>query len=142
MFQNGNGQMAVILLFVGIALAVMILINVFVCWLLQRAYASIPAEHRQMEPAMVWLLLIPCFNLIWNFMVFPKLGRSFRAYFESKGDTSHGDSGEKMGLWYAICTVCSIIPCVGYVAGPASLVLLIICLIKFSDLRNRVIAGS
>ena len=91
---------------------------------------------------MVWLLLIPCFNIIWNFMVFPKLGRSFRAYFESKGDSANADCGEKMGLWYSICAACGIIPCVNYVAGPASLVLLIICLIKFSDLRNKVLASS
>ena len=40
-----------------------------------------------MEPAMVFLLLIPCFGLVWNFFLYPRLSRSFQKYFQSVGDT-------------------------------------------------------
>jgi hypothetical protein len=49
-----------------------------------------------------------------------------------------GDCGKGIGLWYAICAVCCIIPCLNYVAGPAALVLLIIYLVKVMDLKNQI----
>ncbi len=110
-----------------------------ICWLVSSCYQVIPQQFRRMEPGMVWLLLIPCFNLVWLFFVFPRLPQSFKAYFDSIGRTDVEDCGEKLGWAYAICVVCGIIPLVGYLAGPASLVLLIIYLIKVMGLKKQVL---
>ena len=101
-------------------------------------YQRVPPAFRKLDPALVWLLLIPCFNSIWNFFVYPKLSDSFAAYFQSIGDNSVGDCGRGLGLAYSICCVVSIIPFLGCLTGLASLVLLILYLVKANELKNRI----
>jgi hypothetical protein len=119
---------------VGVAITILIIL------LISGALKTVPQEYREMEPGMVWLLLIPVFNLIWNFFVFPRVSKSFEKYFEAQGRTEFGDCGGKIGLWYAICVACCIVPCLNYIAGPASLVLLIIYLVKVLGLKKFVTA--
>jgi hypothetical protein len=127
------GIAVVIGLVVGLGIAAVI------CFILSDCFKAIPQEHREMEPGMVWLLMIPCFPLVWNFFVFLKLPKSYQSYFAAQGVEDVGDCSEKLGLWYAITVACSIIPCVNYIAGPASLVLLIIYLVKAVELKKRVL---
>lgn len=129
--------------FVGIAfgLAVGIAINVIICFFLYRDFEALPERYRQLSSGLVWLLIIPIFNLVWNFFVFPKLSASYQSYFTEQGDTSVGDCNKTLGLVYAILAVCSIIPCIGIIAGLAGLVVLIIYLVKMNELKNRVEAA-
>lgn len=120
------------------ALLVGLAIAAFICWLMVKNYERVPAKYRTMEPAHVWFNLIPCVGLVFNFWVFPGLAKSFKSYFDSKGDTSVGDCGEKIGLWYSICTVCCLVPYLGAITGIASLILLILFLIKAGDLKNKI----
>jgi hypothetical protein len=113
-----------------------LLISVLICYLVYNLYLSIPAEKRELDPVKVWFLLIPCVPLVFNFFVFPGLARSMRAALAAQGVTVE-ETLEKLGLWYSITTCCCLIPCVGYVAGPASLVLLIIFLIKGYDQKKQ-----
>jgi hypothetical protein len=127
-----------ILAIAGISILVAIAINVLICYLLQRCYDRIPPQFRKQQPGMVWLLLIPCFHIVWNFFVFPPLSKSFKAYFDSIDRTDVGDCQESIGLAYSVCAAVSIIPYVGCLTGIASLVLLIIYLIKTNDLKNQI----
>jgi hypothetical protein len=139
--QNGPEDavvLTVIVIVAAVFLVVGIAITVAILWALYSCYDRIPAQHRQMEPWQVWLLLIPCFNLVWNFMVFPNLSKSFASYFRSVGRYDVGDCGEQVGLWYAICAALSVIPLVNYIAGPASLILLIIFLVKALTLKGQI----
>lgn len=87
---------------------------------------------------MVWLLMIPCFNLFWNFMVFLKVPDSFKSYFDSIGRADVGDCGRGIGLWFSICSALCLVPVVQYAAGLAALVLLVLCMVKFHDLQSRI----
>ncbi len=87
---------------------------------------------------MVWLLLIPCFNIVWNFLVFPKVSESYSIYFAVQGRNDVGDAAGGIGLAYAISFACLLIPCVNYVAALAAFVLLIIYLVKITGLKNQV----
>lgn len=138
--QHGmeGAPLAMMLTVAGIVVCVIFAINIVICFLLSDALRRLPPQFRKMEPGMVWLLLIPCFNMVWNFFVYPKVSDSYSAYFAVQGRTDVGDAGGRLGLAYAICAVCSIIPCVGYVAGLAGLVLLIIYLIKITGLKNQI----
>ena len=91
-----------------------------------------------MEPGMVWLLMIPLFQIVWNFFVLPKTSRSFQRYFAAQGRTEFGDCGEKIGLWCAICFALNLVPCVGLVAWLAAIVLLIMYLVKVVGLKQFV----
>lgn len=131
-------QFAALLAIWGIAIGIGLAIHVVVCLLLSGCCSRIPQQFRKQEPGMVWLLMIPCFYLVWNFFVYQRLADSFKAYFDSVGRTDVGDCGKSIGLAYAICAACCIIPCVNYLAFPAALVLLIIYLVKAMDLKSRI----
>ena len=113
-------------------------LNIVVIFLLYQDFERIPRGFRKLEPGLVWLLLVPCFHLVWNFFVFPRLSDSFKAYFNSVGDTSVGNCGHDLGFGYAICTAVSLIPFVGCLTGIAALVLLILFLVKANELKNRI----
>ena len=129
-----GGFLMVILIIVVVVFAIMI----FIYWLLYSALAAVPQQYREMEPGMVFLMLIPCFNLIWVFFVGARIPRSFQNYFEAHERYDHGDCGAQIGLWWGICTVCQIIPLVNYIAGPAALVLLIVFLVKISSMKGEI----
>ena len=131
-------QFGTFLTIMGVVFAISLAVHVLVCALLSTCYSRIPKQFRKQEPGMVWLLMIPCFNVVWNFFVYLQLADSYKAYFASVGRTDVGDCGKGIGLGYAICAACCIIPCVNYLAGPAALVLLIIYLVKAMDLKNQI----
>jgi hypothetical protein len=122
----------------GCFLLAMIGFLVFVYWQLHRAFDAVPEPYRQMPGWQVWLLLIPCFGIVWNFFVFQKLPRSMQAYLESRGDGFSVGSLEQLGLWYAILSVASIVPYIGGCFGLAALVVLIIFLVKVVELRKKI----
>ena len=140
MNENEQGMLAagVIAVAAIVGLIVMLAINAVVCWLVSSSLAKVPAEHRKMEPGKVWLLMIPCFSLVWNFFVFQRVPESFQSYFASIGRQDLGDCGKQIGLWYAICGACSVVPFLNYLAGPAGLVLLILNLVKFNQLKSEI----
>ena len=136
--EVGAGILAALGIFLFIGIAIGLAIAIVILYLLYSCFERIPPQHRQMESWQVFLLLIPCFNLVWNFFVLPKLARSYQSYFAEQERTDVGDCGEQIGLWYAICTVAGIVPLVNYVAAPASLVLGIIYLVKVLTLKGQI----
>jgi hypothetical protein len=127
---------------IAVACLVGLAIAIYICWLMVKNYERVPAKYRTMEPGHVWFNLIPCVSLVFNFWVFPGLSKSYKAYFDSKGDTSVWDCGEKLALWYSISCVCCLIPYLGGLIGIAGLVLLIMYLIKANELKNKIPQGA
>lgn len=116
----------------------LLILSAIVCFFTSQMVKRIPAEHRQIEPGMVWLLMIPCFSLIWNFFVFPKIAKSFQSYFNSVNVMDVGDCAAQLSLIYCIVSITSFIPVIGGIMALAALVLLILVLVKFNDLKNRI----
>lgn len=46
--------------------------------------AAVPAENRKMSPNQVWLVLIPVFGLIWQFIMVSRLADSLQAEFKKR----------------------------------------------------------
>ena len=132
------GIITTILIVALIAMAISLAINIAICALHYSCLSRLPAEHRKMEPWQVWLLLIPIFNFFWNFMVYQRIPESYQSYFAAKGIDGSGDCGKNLGLWYSICVIGAFVPCAGYVAAPASLVLMIIFIVKEFELRGKI----
>ena len=116
-----------------------------ICLFLSSCFKRIPEEHRKLRPGMVWLLMIPCFNIVWNFFVYPALSASYTAAFESEGSHSHGDCGRRLALVYCIlvtlAVVLSWVPCLGIMScfiSPASLIVWIMLLVKASSLKSQI----
>ena len=137
-----------LLIGLGIALVFYLVVVGFVCWLLSGWLAKIPPEHRKVEPGKVWLLMIPLFQLVWNFFVFPPMAESFDACFRSKNEPAESALGlAKVFCWVNVgAFVGGLIPCLSIFLGPlgglATLVLLILVLVKFHALKEKVVAGT
>ncbi|MGC8624969.1 MAG: hypothetical protein ACP5VQ_06860 [Phycisphaerae bacterium] len=137
--NSQHAAVAVGLIFFMFIVAVIGLgIAVAICWVLYSCLKRIPEPFRLQQPGLAFLLLIPLFNLVWNFFVYPPLAKSYKAYFDSNGDTSVGDCGYGIGLAYSICAALCVIPVINIAAGLATLVLLILYLIKAWNLRSRI----
>ena len=92
-------------------LAVGLLPTIFYCLTLSRALARCAPESRAMQPGMVWLLFIPAFNLVWNFIIVSALSRSLRSEFQRRG-LGEVDTGHTLGMAFSILACLSIIPIV------------------------------
>jgi hypothetical protein len=120
-----------------------VIFSAIAAYFVSDALAVIPAEHQKnMTPGQVWLLVIPVFGLVWNFFVYHRVALSFQAYFESNGRPQPGDYGKQMGLIYSILAACSIVPCVGSLAGIAALVIVILLIVKFQEYKKMIISGG
>jgi hypothetical protein len=88
---------------------------------------------RTLQPGTVWLLLIPFFNLIWNFFVVIGMANTLGNEFRARGVTQiDPEPGKSLGLAMCICGACSIIPLLGLLIAPVYLVLWIIYWVKIT----------
>lgn len=110
-------------------------VQALVCWLVVNCFNVIPRKYHLQDPNMTWLLLVPFFNLYWNFKVYPALAESYQAFFYSHGIADVGDCGQALARWYCICALLWFIPCAAWIA---SLALLIVFLIRAHELRDRI----
>ena len=83
---------------------------------------------------MVWLLLIPLFNLVWNFFVVIGIANSLANEYVRRGRPSPEPSpGKSIGIAMSVCACCGVIPILGVLAGLAYLVLWVIYWAKISE---------
>src|ERR1019366_6551289 len=55
-----------------------------------------------MEPGMVWLMLIPCVNIVWQFMIAINVPGSLQKEFQDRGRDDGSDYGKSIALTQAI----------------------------------------
>ncbi len=110
-----------ILVFVCLILVVALVIAIFFLLTLHRALARCAPENRAMQPGLVWLNLIPCFNIVWQFVTVIKVADSLKNEFESRGLGRDETYGRTLGLtWLVLNLVGSIISNVGsFLTNPA-----------------------
>ena len=70
-----------------------------------------------MSPGKVWLLLIPLFNLVWQFVVVSNIAKSLRNEFDRRNVlVPEREPGKVVGMAMSILTALGIVPVVGQVA--------------------------
>jgi len=107
---------------------------IFYLLTLQGVLNKCAPTSRTMEPGMVWLLLVPFFNLIWNFFVVMNIAKSLgNEYARRRIPSPEPAPGQPIGLAMCICACCGIIPFLGILAGLANLVLWIIYWVKIAE---------
>lgn len=154
----------ILLVVLGIAVGaflVMLVLKAIVCWLLFRALKRVPPVYRKQNPKLIWLLLIPFFDVVWNFFVIPKISESYRAYFAAQDNVPipqsavlnyqsaslRLDTGRGVGMAYCICYIFWGFPCFGIVPfigscmfiglSAALLVLIILYLVRLNVLKAQ-----
>ena len=80
-----------------------ITIPCIIIFLVVRAAKAAAPEHQTMKPGLCWLLLIPIFNIYWNFKALPAVSNSLKATLEDKGQACEeiGNVGRFEGLCLA-----------------------------------------
>ena len=107
-----------------IFLAVYLIIYILFLLNLQRTLNAVSHRNRELSPGLVWLSLIPIFNLIWNPLMVPKIANSRRNEFEDRGWPTSGDGfGRVTGLLWAWGGVVSVFLNFGQRAAQAADVL-------------------
>ena len=98
-------------------------------------------QSRKMQPGLVWLLLIPLFNVIWNFIVVNALADTLANEFRLKSiPVENPKPGRSLGLAWAICGACMIIPIVNLIVMLPNFILWVIYWVKiagYSRLLDR-----
>jgi hypothetical protein len=123
-----------------LAMAVGLVITIFYLLTLQRALQRCAPQNRAMEPGMVWLLLIPCFNLVWHFFVVLNIAKSLGAEFRQRNIAAEPEPGKSLGLALCILQCVSAIPYLGCLTGIGALVCFILYWVKI-DGYSKQLAG-
>jgi hypothetical protein len=128
------GATEIILIF--IVIGVMLIPQIFYLISLQKTLNEVSNENRKMQPNLVWLVLIPIFGLIWQFIVVNGIASSLQDEFKKRNiKVSEEKPGHTIGLTYCILFCCSIIPLIGVIAGMAGFVCWIIYWVKINNYR-------
>jgi hypothetical protein len=88
--------LAAIVIVMVIAIAIGLIIQIFYLLTLSRCFSRIAPRNRRMEPGLVWLNLIPCFQLIWIFFTTTRLADSLATSSTTVGCAGTGTS---VGPW-------------------------------------------
>lgn len=128
----GPAQLLVILLIIGL-----ILVNVFYLLNLQDTLKEIGESRRQVPPGNVWLMFIPVFNLIYPFILYPKVCDSLREEYAYRGIEKSGDFGRGLGITLPILSLISIIPYLGILASLGHFIVLIVFWTQMAGYKNE-----
>jgi hypothetical protein len=129
----GGAEILVILVIILFFAAALLLPTVFYLLTLQKALTRCHPNHRLMQPGLVWLLLIPVFNLVWQFFVVINLAGSLEKEFNARGIETEPAPGKAVGMAMSILNITGMIPYVGILTGIGALVCWIIHWVKIAD---------
>ncbi len=127
------------MLFAGWRLGIWIIVLVvFILYLitLMNTLNAVSPQNRRLTPGLVFLLLIPLFNLVWNFIVVTKIRDSLQAEFSARNLQAQG-FGYGVGLAMCILYIVSIIPLINLLAAPAALICWIIYWVQIAGYKNQ-----
>lgn len=108
--------------------------------------AQVRERDRAMEPAQVWLNLIPLFGIGWFIFTVIKVRESLQAEYRSRGWASADDLGYSVGLTAGIAAAAMVvlgwIPFFGWLIGLTALVTWILYWVKTAGLRAHLAQAS
>jgi hypothetical protein len=114
--------------------------GVFYLLTLQKALARCSQQARTTSPESVWLMLIPLFNLVYQFILVINVAKSLGNEFARRGIASADpEPGKSLGIAMCVLSVCGLIPWLGRAAAFAGLFCWILYWVRVSDL-SRIIA--
>jgi hypothetical protein len=97
---------ATVIMIASVVLSVLgLLMGIYVAFQLSSALSALPESARDLSPVMPWLMFVPVIGIVFLLLSLIKVPRSLSTYLNARGNSSHGDCGEKLGLWGAILTI-------------------------------------
>lgn len=133
----GGSEWMLIFLFL---IPVFLLPAIFFLLTLQKTLNAISPENRRMPASNVWLMFIPLFNIVWQFIVVDKIAQSITAECARLNiPVTDPKPTYNIGLAWNICNLVTFIPFIGSLAA---LVTFILYWVKVSEYKNLIIANK
>ncbi|MGL5888340.1 MAG: hypothetical protein ACRC3B_00565, partial [Bacteroidia bacterium] len=136
--QFGGGEATAIFIGVLIGLAIVFIPLILFNILVSKLMKLIAPHNRRMSPGGAWLMLIPLFNLVWQFLMVNHIADSVAAEYRRRGlPLAEDRPAHSIGLWACILYFSGLIPIVGILGGIASIVLRIVYWVKIAGYKNE-----
>lgn len=132
-----RGLEGVAIMFAVIFALGMILVFVLFLLNLQNALKEVSEKNREVPPANVWLMFIPLFNIIYPFILYPRICDSIKKEYATRGLEEQGDFGRAIGITMPILGLCGVIPVLGVLAAMANFILLIVFWVKIAGYKDK-----
>jgi hypothetical protein len=129
----GAAEITLLLVIIGIFLIPVILYLLT----LQKAIERCSVESRTISPASVWLVLIPLFNIVWQFIMVIRISETLNNEFTKRNIPEDPQPGKTIGLAYCILGLCGFIPIIGIFTSIAALVCWIVYWVKIAGYSNK-----
>ena len=95
-----------------------------------------------MKPLETQILLIPLFNIVWQFIVVNRIADSLAAEFKMRNiNVNQSRPTYDLGIAYCICSVCGIIPLLGVFVVIVAFILWIIYQVKVNAFKIQLSAA-
>jgi hypothetical protein len=115
------------------SLVIWLVVNGLFCMSMAKALNACSESNRQMSPGLVWLVLIPCFHVVWYFFIVLWIPDTLKKEFESRDEDDGSNYGKTMGLTSAILLavnwgLCAVpyVQCCGWIVGLVGFVMWIV----------------
>lgn len=110
---------------------------------LSKTLTEVSEMNRKMPPGQVWLVLIPLFGMVWQFIMVNRIADSLKAEFESRNiQVTEARPGAQLGVAYCTLMVCGIIPILGGLATLAGFVCWIIYWVKINGYKTKLVQAN
>jgi hypothetical protein len=101
---------------------------------LKRTFNSISVKNQGLEPWLVWLLLIPFFNIVWHFIVVTRLSESLEAEYRMRDHPTMPRPSYDTGIAMCVLTCLS---CWDLLTWPAGISAIIIWIIYWTEIHKH-----
>jgi hypothetical protein len=94
--------------------------------------------NRRMEPAQVWLNLVPLLNLVWAVVTVERVGESLRNEFRARGLDERGETfGKTAGLTALVLFAAAVIPHAYVITWPFGIVYMAVYWLQLTGYARR-----
>lgn len=111
---------------------------IFYLLTLQNTLKAISPENRKMEPGMVWLMFIPVFGMVWQFIVVNRMADSIQAQLNKAGVSVTSRPAHGVGIAMCVLFCTGWIPVVGSLGTVAGIICWIIYWVKIAEFKKNI----
>lgn len=125
-----------VLIYLIIVIGFFVLIALFYKTLID-AMTLVRPTNRLTEVGNIALTFIPLFNLVYGFIVYPKICDSIKNEFNELGIQEKGDFGKSMAITFQILILTFIIPFLNFLTIIAALIIGIVFWVKINEYKAK-----
>lgn len=119
-----------------------VLVRIFYANTIRGTLQRVASENRLMTPNQAWLVVVPFFNLYWNFQVATRLSDSLTNEFYDRKIAEEENPGRRAGMFFAWTCLLAAVPFPPFIIITLSLLSFVYFIsywVKINNLRNLLV---